>query len=436
VTAGAWLLAAAPCLVLLLLAVVARLQLGSWLAPSALFALYWGVGLLLSLLLAPEFNMWPGAPWFVLCLACALHLGVVAGRLGAVPAALPDARDEHGAYQLRWGSRIFVLVALGGLVGALLLVSSAGFPLMELVRRPGVILEIGQANASLRYGFGEDIPATVRAVNPVLFFSGWLVGIWFATETSIRRRSIGLLPILLVVFQSFLVSARTGFIWLLVSVIATYLATMVLRRQQAGFLTPRRLLNAVAVLATSVAFIWTIQVVREGKGFEDRTDDSSTKTRVALLAQPMSFSHWLRDDWTDVRPAWGAHTLGGTFYQLGMAERLPGLGWEEDMEIPVNSNVYTALRQLVEDFSVPGSILVFLVLGAIVGRGYRRVMEGRVGWLPVLSLFYAVTLGSYNANWMAYNSCLLGWLLFFALARALLRREPPGAAGTRARVPA
>jgi hypothetical protein len=179
-----------------------------------------------------------------------------------------------------------------------------------------------------------------------------------------------------------------------------------------------------------LALFVIIQAIREG----GRKEDWIAKARVATLSSPMSFSHWLRDDWLSVEPAWGARTLGGVYDQLGLAERQPGI-WSDDLEFQVGTNIYGAFRQVVEDVTLPGTIVLFAVLGMVCGLAYRRVLEGAVGWLPALAVFYALVLGSYFSNWMAYNSCLFGWVLFtVAIGRFgphLLRRRsaPDGLAG-------
>jgi oligosaccharide repeat unit polymerase len=410
-----------PSLALLFLAWVARRQLNSWLAPSAFFALYWGVALLVPLLLAPDFNMWPGAPWLILVLGYALHLGVLVGARGAAQ-VLPATPAAEG-FEVRLGMQLFVLAIVGGLAAALYLVVKAGFSWTALLRQPQLIAAIGLQYAGARYTYAESPSALLSLLNGVQFFAGCLLGLWIATERSTRRLLVGYVPFVLAMLQSFLVNARSGLMWMGIFVLATLLATRVLQRRHLRFVTPRRLVQAAIVVGSAVALFVVIQIIREGPD----TRNWMMKTRVATLAPPMSFSHWLRDEWTTVEPTWGARTLGGVYYELGLAERPVALGWEEDLEIPVGTNLYSAFRQTIEDVTVPGMIVLFAALGLVFGLAYRRVLEGSVGWMPVLALFYAITLGSYIANWMSYNSCLFGWALFaFAVGRVgpqLLRRR-------------
>jgi oligosaccharide repeat unit polymerase len=410
VTTAAWLFSVIPASGLIILAWIARRQLRSWLAPSAVFSLYWAVGLLMPLVLAPDFSMWPGAPWLILVMAFAFHLGVQIGGWAARHVS-PAADVSAVSLRLRWGGPLLVLSSISGLGVGVLLITVAGIPLGEVIRHPALIADIGRQFATLRYGFEESPPVAVSLLNGVQFFSGCLAGVWFACDGSAGRRLIGVLPLLPAILNSFLVNARTGLYWQIIFVLSSYAACVVLKRLHVQFGGGRRLMHGVALVGAFVAFYVAIQIIREGESADLRAA-WTTKTRVSTLAPPMSFSHWLRDGWIEERPAWGARTFGGVFDQLKIVERRPGLGWEEDLEIPVNTNVYTAFRQLIEDATVPGSILALFVSGLIAGRAYLRVLSGAFGWVPVLAVCYAAVIGSYLANWMTYNSCLLGWALF------------------------
>ncbi len=411
-TAGEWVLAAAPAAMLPILAWIARRQFGSWLAPSAVFGLFWGAGLLLPLVLAPDFRMWPPAPWLILVLALTLHLGVMAGVALGGRSGHADAARPSG-FRLRAAPALIVLTLLGGVGAAVVLISRIGFSWRILYQQPALIIEIGRQWAGLRYGMMQNPPTIVSAFTGVLFGSGWLAGLWIAVERSKRAVIIGSLPLVFSLLQSFLVSARTGFIWLCIFMASPYLASLVLRHARTRSVSPRRILEGALIVVGFVAFYALMQQLREGGGAQRET--TLLKTRVATLSPPMSFSHWLRDNWTAIRPAWGEQTFAGVFDWLGMARRGRAAGasqWEEDLEIETTPNVYTGFRQLIEDATVPGAIVVFAVLGLVVGLAYQGVRAARIGWLPVLAGYYGVTLGSYLSLWTTYNSCLLGWALF------------------------
>ena len=63
----------------LLIAGFARKTFKDWLVPSAFFNLFWGLMLLISLVLAPDFYVWPGGPWLLFSWGLLLHIGSIVG---------------------------------------------------------------------------------------------------------------------------------------------------------------------------------------------------------------------------------------------------------------------------------------------------------------------------------------------------------------------
>ena len=335
------------------------------------------------------------------------------------------------AFVLERGQFWIILLSLAGFVAAFILIANSGTSFRAVVSNPFSMIEIGQGYANLRYGYGEGSPFIVTILNVFLYLACMLGGVWLATADTFRKRLLGALPLLAGMLQAVLVSARTGFIWMCVVLAASYLASVILFKRAVRIPTAKSLFFVGAVGMTMLSvFVFLIQVTRHDLLYDPWS--VMFTVRVGLFGSPVAFSQWLRANWDIVTPQWGVKTFGGLADLLGIATRGQGLGWEGisvagfQGETP---NVYTAFRQLIEDFTVPGTIAVFFCLGMLTGAAYRRVSEGRIAWVPVLALFYGVTLGSYLANWLTYNTILFAWLLFFvffiilSVRRTALSRE-------------
>ncbi|MBA7678251.1 hypothetical protein ES703_86524 [subsurface metagenome] len=407
-----WILSIIPSLALLSLAQFANRKFGSWLAPSAFFGFYWGVSLLTTLILAPSFGFWPGAAWFILFLGCAFHLGVMIGtNKHRFSSKMHKKSTRYIFYKLRWGKQIVTISALFGLLASYILASRVIHP-SSILSDPTIIIQIGRSYAKMRYVYGQGQPLIVSILNAFLYFGSIYAGAWLATRPFKRFRIFCILPLLVGLLQAVLTSARTGTIWLFTLFIAGYLATLVLNHRHINFLTIKRIIIIILILSLFVIHFFLLQVAREDRGFQEY----QMKTRVSMLSSPVAFSNWLKEKGSYVRPAWGAKTFGGLFDLLGIAERRQALGWEGSMIIVDGQeffpNVYTAFRQLIEDFTIVGALIVFVGWGVLIGKAYRAVLNGKTTYLPLLVLFYGTTLGSYLANWLNYNSLLFGWLLF------------------------
>jgi oligosaccharide repeat unit polymerase len=179
------------------------------------------------------------------------------------------------------------------------------------------------------------------------------------------------------------------------------------------------------------AFI-VLQILRDGVAIDD-ISTAVNKTLVALLGSPAIFSNWLenQDIWK-LEPKGGIYTLAGIIQILGFTERLAGL-YDTSIELNMGddilkSNVYTAFRGLIEDFTLLGVLSLLLIIGVTVGLAYRLVAKGIPYGLPMLALFYAFTLWSGVVSILNYNSLFFAWLLFFLcflpFGPRLLRRLP------------
>lgn len=193
---------------------------------------------------------------------------------------------------------------------------------------------------------------------------------------------------------------------------------LVLNKDDAKLLNPKRASQYALVSILVVAFVLGIQYARE------RHSDSSIsqlflKTRVIMLGSIPVFSGWLLDNWDETDIYWGERSLSGISNIFFPDRQGRGLEWEpgriETTSGIYSPNVYTAFRQILEDFTYPGTLIAFFFIGMVVGIAYICVRRGQTVWLPILALFYAITLSSFLSNWLAYSSLALAWILFFVV---------------------
>jgi oligosaccharide repeat unit polymerase len=432
-----WILSLVPALLLLLLALVARRQFGSWISPGAFFSLYWAVALLCCLLLAPDFQLWPGATWYVLLVAYAFYYGFYLtwkyAREGEGPSG---AAGRPGASMAPFhGVEAVILVCcLFGLISAYLLITRAGYTLTQVVVHPALLAAIGEHYATLRYGMGANPPKLAILLNSFVYFGSILGGMLLALRRSRLSTLCALLPLVPGVLQLFLLSARAAFLYQLCFVGAGYCAMLVFQRRHWNVITRARVAQLVLALALMLTLGATIQMLREGETLRG-APVTVAKMRVIAFGSPIVFSRWLAANWdADLEPAWGANILGGLFDLIGLTSREQALGWQNttflvgDRILP--SNVHTGFRQLIEDFTLPGSLLLFVVAGVLVGLAYRGVLSGSLVAVPALVIFYAVVLGSYSTILLYYNSFLFALVLYALFVPLLPRWRVLRGAGT------
>jgi oligosaccharide repeat unit polymerase len=118
------------------------------------------------------------------------------------------------------------------------------------------------------------------------------------------------------------------------------------------------------------------------------------------------FSQWLAEYWNaPFGPSLGLVTFAGPLELLGYSHRIPGL-FEQVISLVVGemSNIYTAFRPLIQDFTIPGALVVLAALGFVGGLGFRLVAGGRWSGLPLLLIAYVTTMWT-PITWIwIYNS--------------------------------
>ena len=68
------------------------------------------------------------------------------------------------------------------------------------------------------------------------------------------------------------------------------------------------------------------------------------------------------------------------------------------------SNIYTAFRPLIQDFSIPGALVVLALLGAVGGAGFRLVASGHWSGVTMLLIAYVTIFWTPITWFWIYNS--------------------------------
>jgi len=76
-----------------------------------------------------------------------------------------------------------------------------------------------------------------------------------------------------------------------------------------------------------------------------------------------------------------------------------------------HTNIFTALRGIIHDFSIIGGFLYFGIFGFIGTMAYNACFNKRILWIIPLSIFYAFTIYSPLISIFNYNSILFSWII-------------------------
>ncbi len=156
-----------------------------------------------------------------------------------------------------------------------------------------------------------------------------------------------------------------------------------------------------------------------------------------------AFSIWFQGKAVSgsLHPPLGQYTFAGVFEVLHIHSRVAGLYTDQVTVNGVGYNIYTAFRGFIEDFTIPGALLLLGAVGFGAELAYRRVRAGDLLYVGLLAAFYGATLWSFVVDVFIYNTIVLSFLVLigylaiatrpsFRKAASLLERSPRASKAT------
>lgn len=412
-------------------ALLGRLTFRTWLHPGAFFALVW-LFLLAFSLSAPLFGqeqlpVWEGAIWWIaLTLACVYAGSVLGMRMAAPPvqaAAVPSSGRDFP-----WVTPLLVITAISSVVWPIAVPANVAWgdhPPMYLQVFLGLHY-VGPLLAGLLYGGARDTRSRVLALlmllpglffgvldtgrtKVVLQFSYWFTG-YFTMLVFVNRRRI--VPLFTAARTSAAIACVTLF--LVVGVVFTQFRSV-----------PRDV-----PVGDKLRQYWQLLE-------PDRLLDSWDWMHSSIFGHPAMFSSYFELAWDTppVHPKFPAETAAGLYRAMGY--ELP-----EPLYTMVGgelTNVFTIFKPPIEDFTLPGALLIFCAWGALSAWSYARLQGGSL-WPGVFLIHFYANATNIGGTFLTYNSqtgafMLVGLYLWY-LERTALRPRASTVGATRPEAPA
>ena len=413
----------APTLVLMCVAIAARFFQRSWFAPSVFAPAIWFGYLFLPLALAPEYRVSSLAVWLIVLLIACVTIGAVLAET-QVPKHFSNRVPAAAARpMLRMTLALSMLSMLGAAYSAYGALTQYG-----LDSSVSGLLAVGHLLSVERYA-GEQTPFLVRVLVTWTFPAALLGGMSFAIASSRRARVLCFAPLLPAIAFSFVQAAKANTLIAIVLGVSGFLA---MRNMSVTVATRQKrtaLITLATFLAAGLSFFFAVDTLRshtqKQNGLELQSDFGRAKsTAVGYLSV---FSYWVGrpDGLNSIHLDFGEYTFGGLLQAAGLGKREVGIYADMVAVGSDDSNIYTAFRGLVEDFTPVGAALVCVFAGFVSGRAYSRYCRDSIWQLLILIGFYGFLVWSPIGSLFVYNGPILALIVAAVVMKRVERSLPP-----------
>ena len=403
-----------------------RISLNSWFAPASIFSTLWFSLLSATLLAAPEFPIYPLGLWYILGVSIALTLGslIVPKNL------LPDSEKYNSieSVKLFFFNRsnfililivLFCLITIVGII-VLLLFGIKRYELniniFSLISLPSQLYDDRDAGILL-------IPWYIRYLTYFIMPSSLLSGILVPFQ-QYPRKIICHLPIILAIFIGMVYTTRATILFSIILFLSGIFSSyIILKKDDKIFLNTKSFFASVSIFSFLV-FSWIfLQWLRGGAESDFLLYPIINTIKSAVLGSTTVFTTWLQN-YKQHSLAFGLYTFAGPMDIIGLNERQLGF-YTEFVSLPNGySNIYTAFRGLIHDFTLTGSILICFFIGILSQLSYQRCRDGNIIWIIPLSIVFAFTLFSPFISVFSSNSVTMAWFIsFFVLINKKITRS-------------
>jgi oligosaccharide repeat unit polymerase len=297
-------------------------------------------------------------------------------------------------------------------VGALYLVLWS-FQQFDLTSSPLSFFALGHMWSALRYEEGIVEPWPVRLLVMWVYPAALFGGLASAVGAARRRRWLSLSAFFPSILLALVVAARAGVLVAIVCWFAGYLAIASSKFPGGYSVFQSRLVMRFAIIGTASMFFFLI--VDSIRGFDGsgplQIVPEPLRLETYLFGSLAGFGQWLAAGQADP-PRFGAYTFAGIFDLMGWSQRYVGL-YEDVVTLQSGepTNIYTAFRGLIQDFTLFGSALLSFTVGLASGYTYSLSCARVTHWLLLLAAFYAFAFFSPLVSVFNFNGVVLAWVV-------------------------
>lgn len=392
---------------------------GTWLQPGSFFSLYWCFAGILPLLFAPEEKVEPNVFFWLLAASLAVSIGGAVGNGGLrtrKSIAVSAATDR----ELLVFSVLLVASTALGLGSSVAFLRANSISLSQLMSLEKLVVASNQAYFSQYLETGPAPPDPIsQALLPFVYLAPAIGGVVFELRREWKWKLVALGSFLPAFAVTVVQTTKAAVLFAMILWLSSYFATR-LRNGKLKVFTSGHTIVGLGVGGALGIFFLAVSLARLASTDVSLINVVMLKLVSAAFGHMTVFSQWLTEYLAGpFQPTLGSVTFAGPLEMMGFGHRIPGLFDSIiDLVAGETSNIYTAFRPLIQDFTIPGALFILALLGFVGGIGYRLVAMGRWSGMPLLLAAYVTIFWTPITWFWIYNSLTatvvaVGLVVFF-----------------------
>ncbi len=395
----------------------------SWLSPPVFFSSLWSFFIIVPLIFAPQYPINSYGLWIITFFVYGLGIGSFIGNNFSNNQIIRDTKllNKNTFKPLFLIVEGMILISLIGLI----LLFYFGLSRFNLSNSLIDLLLLPNQFSMDRYTDIVVMPISIRLMMYFLFPASLIAGVVFRFVDKKWEKAVLFSPIFLSIGYAFILTTRSTIILSIVLWVSGFFAAKILKHdKKVIFFNIKSLLLIIFFGITFIVIFVLTAWLREAGG-EFIFSAMVENIRVYFFGYLSSFTQWAQNYNYD-NLTMGLITFAGPADLIGLTDR--GLGFYNEISIlgESHTNIFTALRGIIHDFSIFGGFLFFLLFGLISTLAYRKCIQNKILWIIPLSIFYAFTIYSPLISIFNYNSIIAAWvflaisILFMPMIKRLL----------------
>lgn len=390
--------------------------------------------MVVPLALAPEYRVPAIGAWLIFLLTVCIAIGA---DLGGGKPCVQDPKIKVPGWHCKPLLHLGLLFSGLSFVGVLLSIANA-LKAYSLDLSVPSLLALGHLLSTERYSGGDQPPLLVRALVIWVFPAALLGGMGLSITKTTRDRMVCLVCLLPALAASTIQAARANTVMVVVLAVGGYWGMKAAGGDAQRIVTRKAGLVVAALIVSGLSFFFAVDSLRVHKQQEEeiQTNADWARAKSTSLGYLAVFSHWANglDGLGSSHLSLGVFTFGGVLEVVGLHSRETGIYTESiDLEGGDVSNIYTAFRGLIEDFSLPGAAVFCFLAGLLSGRAYSNSQSEFNPNPIVMAGFYAFLIWSPLGSLFIYNGSILallvGWLVTKRLTTGVYTRISSSGSG-------